>query len=294
MKNTYSVLLCTYNGAYFISQQLKSILSQTILPNKIIVSDDGSSDNTLEIVKLVCNEFNFNAFEIIKGNQKGVIYNFLSAIDYLDAPYIFLADQDDIWFPNKAEVFIHAFEKLDKNLPALVFSDALLIDRNEKSISESFFIYQNLTSKVMFDDSVIYRNCVQGASCAINKALQKIIVDSLSQIDINNLYMHDWWIALLARYYGNYYFINQPLISYRQHGKNQIGAFNKKLRFLYYIMRFKPYLKNFKQAIKQMQELEKFTIKYQTVMNSSLRSRNKRKYLYVSIIKRAVIKLLSL
>lgn len=174
-----------------------------------------------------------------------------------------------------------------------MFSDATLIDGNGNKIHDSFFAYQGLTTNVMDDDSILYKNCVQGASCCMNRALLNIVIDSLNYIDIDNIYMHDWWIALLARYYGEYRFIDKALIDYRQHGNNQIGVFNKKLRFLYYVTRFSLYLENFKQAIRQVRELEKFTRSYQKVTHN-LPYKELRHYGYISKIKKMIIKLLML
>lgn len=291
--NTYDVILCTYNGAYFISEQIESILMQTILPNKIIISDDHSSDNTLKIAKQVCHKFQFSNLEIRKGRKQGVIHNFLSAIAYAESEYIFLADQDDIWKLNKAEEFLKTFAKLDQNQPVLVFSDASLIDEQGNRIAESFFSYQGISPEIMLDDSILYRNCVQGASCAINKSLQQLVIESLPLINIDNLYMHDWWIALLARYYGQYQFIDKSLIEYRQHNNNQVGVFNQKLRFLYYLTRFKRYLRNFIKAANQVKELESFSQRY-TRRITKLLLRKNRKYNSVSVLKVALIKLLKI
>lgn len=286
----YDVIICTYNGAYFISQQLESILTQTILPNKIIISDDNSSDNTLTLVKDICEKFQYANLEIIKGQQKGVVYNFLSAIYYATSDYIFFADQDDIWQPNKAEEFLNTFARLEQNRPTLVFSDASLIDEKNNKIAESFFAYQGINAQFMNDDSILYRNCVQGASCAINRQLQALVLDSLKYIDVNQLYMHDWWIALLARYYGQYQFIDKPLLEYRQHSKNQVGVFNQKLRFILYITRFRQYFKNFRQAIRQVKEFEK----YHQINPSTLSKNKERKYRYISRIKYLFIKMFNL
>lgn len=290
---TYAIILCTYNGACFISQQLESILTQTILPSKIIISDDGSIDNTLEIVQKISKKFQFTKLEIRKGKKQGAVQNFLSAITYADSEYIFLADQDDIWLPNKAEKFLNTFSELDLNQPTLVFSDAMLIDEQGNAIAESFFAYQGISQNIMKDDSILYKNCVQGASCAINKKLQKLVVESLPLVDINNLYMHDWWLALLARYYGQYQFIDIPLLGYRQHNYNQIGVFNKNYRFFYYITRFKSYWANFNKAIVQVKELEKFCTAYKN-LDSALNKRKLRNYKSISKLKLAFIKIFNL
>lgn len=291
--SSYDVVLCTYNGSKFIKQQLTSILEQGFKPSKIVISDDGSEDNTLQQVKQIFIEYEFKNYLLVKRGRKEAIYNFLSALKYSTSEYIFLSDQDDIWLPNKAEEFLSAFAKLDSSKPALVFSDASLIDEDGKEIADSFFSYQGITSDIMEDDSILYRNCVQGASCAINRNLQELIKDSFPLINTNNLYMHDWWIALLARYYGQYYFINKPLLQYRQHSKNQVGVFNKNFRLLYYITRFKIYFKNFKKSIEQAKEFECFSYRY-TKKNSILLSKEHRKYSYVSKIKVMFIKLLKI
>ena len=79
----------------------------------------------------------------------------------------------------------------------------------------------------------------------INRALRNLALDSLSYTQLSELYMHDWWLALLARYYGETQFIDKPLLDYRQHCQNQVGVFNHKLRLFYYFIRFKSYWKIF-------------------------------------------------
>lgn len=289
-----NICLCLYNGADFINQQLLSCLEEKNQLNLIIISDDGSSDSGLNIINEIFEKYDFDRFIIITGPKKGAKYNFLSSLRHCDADFIFLADQDDVWHKDKINIFLDELSyDYDSNIPLLMFSDATLIDENGNKIHESFFDYQGLTPNVMNDDSILYKNCVQGASCCINRALLNIIIDSLDYIDIDNIYMHDWWIALLARYYGEYHFIDKPLIDYRQHEKNQVGVFNKKFRFLYYITQFSLYFKNFKQAIRQVSELERFTVNYQNLTHNLLPPKS-RKYGYISKIKRIVIKLLKL
>ena len=106
------------------------------------------------------------------------------------------------------------------------------------------------------------KNCVQGAACMINRALRNLALDSLSYIQLSELYMHDWWLALLARYYGETQFIDKPLLDYRQHCQNQVGVFNHKLRLFYYFIRFKSYWKNIRQAIRQVKMFEQFATQY--------------------------------
>lgn len=292
MRLTYDIIICTYNGEKYISQQILSILRQKIPPVKIIISDDGSSDNTLEVIRKELRNTSYQ-YQIIKGPRLGIIYNFLLSLKHTSSEYIFLADQDDIWLPNKIETFLNNIKKTPKNnsFPKLFFSDSILFKDNIDIFSKSFFKYQGISSSFLNDDSIIYKNCVQGASCCINKALKDLILSSLDQVNIKNLYMHDWWIALLAKYYGQSYFIDQPTLLYRQHHNNQIGTFNKKWKLFYYFRHLRKFITNFMLAIKQMKELEKFN---HVIPSSILKPRSERKYRYVPFLKRCIIYLFRL
>lgn len=285
----YDVIVCTFNGASFISAQLKSILKQSILPQKIIVSDDGSTDTTLDIIQQTFLEANFTDYEIVQGPRKGVIANFLSALAYCSADFTFLADQDDIWHTEKVLKFSQVAQQQPSDVPTLIFSDARLIDEYNQEIAPSFFAYQALTPDCLADDSILYKNCVQGAACMMNRALRNLALDSLPYIHLSELYMHDWWLALLARYYGNTQFIDVPLLDYRQHRQNQVGVFNHKLRLFYYVSRFNAYWKNFQQAIKQVKMFEQFVAQYGKPHH--LPAHSARKYAAVPNLKRYLLPL---
>ncbi|MFU2080099.1 glycosyltransferase family 2 protein [Avibacterium endocarditidis] len=291
--NKYDVIICTYNGRKYLTDQMNSILAQSTSPQNIIISDDYSSDGTVSCVRKLLEESRYVNYCIIQGPQKGISFNFLKALEHTDSDYIFLADQDDIWISNKIETFFSYINKygLSENIPQLYFSDATLIDDVGSHIANSFFDYQGITPTVLNDDSIIYKNCVQGASCCINKALKDLILSSLDQVNIKNLYMHDWWIALLAKYYGESYFIEQPTLLYRQHHNNQIGTFNKKWKLLYYFRHLRKFITNFMLAIKQMKELEKFN---HVIPSSILKPRAERKYRHVPFLKRCIIYLFRL
>lgn len=265
MKNCkfdYSVAICTFNGSKYIEKQIDSILEQPILPKEIIISDDGSQDDTITKIKRIFSDREFLNYKLLKNPKKGIINNFFFAISQTSSEIIFLSDQDDIWLPNKVEIFMEEFSKKNCTHPFLLFSDAILIDSKNQIFSHSFFQYQGLSPLVFTDDSIIYKNCVQGASCAFNSAMRSLLQDSLKVISVDNIYMHDWWLAILAKYYGSYHFIDKPLIAYRQHNNNQIGAFNKKLKYIHYILKTKHYVSNFIKAIKQNRELYKMVNKY--------------------------------
>lgn len=292
--NSYSILISTYNGENYVFEQISSFFKQDIKPKYVIVSDDGSSDHTIQIIENIFEFNNYHDYKIVYGPKEGVSINFLMSLKHCkNSDYIFLADQDDIWISNKIETFFSYINKygLSENIPQLYFSDATLIDDVGSHIANSFFDYQGITPAVLNNDSIIYKNCVQGASCCINKALKDLILSSLDQVNIKNLYMHDWWIALLAKYYGQSYFIDQPTLLYRQHHNNQIGTFNKKWKLFYYFRHLRKFITNFMLAIKQMKELEKFN---HVIPSSILKPRSERKYRYVPFLKRCIIYLFRL
>src|SRR5690625_287277 len=117
----YEVVICTYNGADFIGEQLSSILGQQPPPAGVIVSDDGSADNTLALVEEQARSSSI-PIKIIQGPAEGIVANMLHALRHTQAEYVFLADQDDIWLDNKASLFCQ--QMLDTAKPHLIFSDA--------------------------------------------------------------------------------------------------------------------------------------------------------------------------
>lgn len=199
-----SVCMATYNGERYIKEQIQSILPQLNDGDELIVSDDGSTDNTLDII------FSFECLKIkvLQGPQNGLVSNFENAINAAKGDYIFLCDQDDIWLEDKVNVFKVAFD----NGAKLVVSDCRVVDANAKIINESFFSLRN--SQLGFLPNLL-RNGFLGCCMAFNAELKPKILPFPK-----NIPMHDWWIGLVASLYGEVVLINQPLILYRRHGNN--------------------------------------------------------------------------
>jgi len=213
------VLLLSYNGEAYIEEQIKSIQTQLRPQDRIIISDDGSTDSTLDLIHNIGKKSNV-PIQLVAGPGKGVIANFFSGIKYTSAEYVFLADQDDIWLPGKVDLFKEKMKLV--NRPHLIFSDAYVWD-SEKDQKISFWkkqrINPNLAKKL---SSQAFRNSVQGASMSINKAL----IEKLKNHQF--IMMHDWWCGLLACTFGDIDFINNPTLLYRQHANNQLGANNNR------------------------------------------------------------------
>lgn len=199
-----SVCMATYNGEVYIKQQIESILIQLGDSDELIVSDDGSKDKTLDIVR----SFESSKIKILQGPQQGLVKNFENAINAAKSDYIVLCDQDDIWLENKLDVFKLAFE----SGADLIVSDCYVVDANAKIINESFFSLRNSKPGLL---SNLMKNSFLGCCMAFRASLIFKILPFPK-----NIPMHDWWIGLIVSVYGNVVFINQPLICYRRHGNN--------------------------------------------------------------------------
>jgi glycosyltransferase involved in cell wall biosynthesis len=217
-----SVCMASYNGKKYIKGQLESILSQLSKDDEIIISDDSSTDSTIEIIK----SYRDKRIVLFENQKfKSPIFNFENALGYAKGNIIILSDQDDIWKDNKVEVIKKYMKDYD-----LVLSDADIIDEYGNILEESFYKL-NKSNAGLFKN--IVKNSYLGCTMAFNR---KILNKSLPFP--KDLPMHDWWIGLMGELYGKTYFIEDKLISYRRHGNNasptgekSIYSFKQKIMF---------------------------------------------------------------
>lgn len=218
------IVLATYNGERFLAEQLKSIQANhgyNKLISRLIVVDDGSSDKTLDIVR----SFQQSDIKIeLIINDSGLHSaknNFAFGLTKSTAEFIMLSDQDDIWFPEKLE-YLWAKVQKQKELskPFLIFSDKHIVDEQLNVICDSYFKLKNIPKNWHESFSrLCQQNVVSGCTTLFNRAL----LDKALPIP-QGAYMHDWWLALVAKGCGELVFIDKPLIKYRQHETNAIGA----------------------------------------------------------------------
>ena len=219
-----SVVVCTYNGENYLRDQLRSILHQTRPPDEIIISDDGSTDSTLEIIEEFASSSGGPQPPVwsveTRTKPLGVSGNFASALTKARGAIIALADQDDVWEPERIEKGLSQFH--DGVL--LVHSDATLIDASGRPTG-SLMSALRLTSSERRNllrgralDVLLRRNVVTGAATIIRSSL---LVHALP---IPEGWVHDEWLALVAAAQRGVIFQEDPLIRYRQHGNNEIGA----------------------------------------------------------------------
>jgi glycosyltransferase involved in cell wall biosynthesis len=240
-KPTIHILMAVYNGEEFISEQINSILNQKCTDWILTIRDNCSTDNTVKVIEnYVMNHP--NKIRLIKSNTNiGACQNFAKLLEESDAPYVMFSDADDVWQPDKIEITLNKMKEMEKyfgyELPLLVHTDLKVVNKNLKTISSSFWKYQKLNPKKgRVLNRLIVGNVVTGCTVMINRKLRDISIPIPAQA-----IMHDWWIALVAAAFGKIGYINQPTILYRQHGKNDTGAKQWGMKYI-----FKKFLTFFK------------------------------------------------
>lgn len=209
-----SVIMATFNGEKYILKQLESILNQSLIPNEIIICDDNSTDTTVSIINTLDN----NIIKLCTNErQLGVVENFKKAAKLaLSTNWIVFADQDDVWELNKLQLLAAEMAHLDNGVvPALVYSDLKIIDKNDRIIAESFWAQQKINPDKINLATLLYGNVVTGCTIIINQAMaaEFFLIDSATSL-------HDEWLALIAYSIGRVKFLNNKLVLYRQHESN--------------------------------------------------------------------------
>lgn len=208
-----SVVLCTYNGSLYIGELLESIVNQTLSPNEIVVCDDRSVDDTLAIVNAYAVRYPEIHWNIICNEERlGVRRNFEEAIRIASGRYIALADQDDVWEPDKLEVLLR---RMREKRVALAHSDVSLIDREGQPISATD---TGLPRELTLDDYVLGTNNVIGCTCLFDSALKAYAFPFP-----RHYFYHDQWLAIFACHHGGIYREERKLVRYRLHGDNVVG-----------------------------------------------------------------------
>ncbi len=220
-----SVAICTHNGAAYIERQIQSILNQTLAPAEIVLSDDASSDATVAIVQdLVEGHSSGVVLRVMQNPQPlGVTKNFEHAILATTGDLIALSDQDDVWHPERLERIAAEFESRPEL--TLLHGDARLVGEAGETLGGSLFDALELSpwereriSSGNAIDALIRRNLVTGATAVFRRSLLN------RAIPFPASWVHDEWLAMIAASTGTVDFIDEPLVDYRQHGANQIGA----------------------------------------------------------------------
>lgn len=224
MVKTLQVLMACYNGEKYLPQQLASLQRQDDPCFSVLMQDDGSADSTPALLQAVCSDSRF-LMARDNGQHHGAIGNFLSLMEQCTADYAALCDQDDLWAADRLSRCRAAMEEAEArygaDTPLLVHSDARLVDAEGNTLHESFFAHQGWDKTAVALPKLLVQNNVTGCTLLMNAALRRLVVQHGDPV---RMHMHDWFIALTAAAFGHIIFIDEPLVNYRQHGVNVMGA----------------------------------------------------------------------
>ena len=265
MKTTKtSVVICTYNGAKYIAQQLDSILQQTIPVDEIIICDDCSTDETLSILEKY--QRNYPIIKIFYNPTNiGSTAGFQKGIQHCENEIVFFADQDDEWLPFKVETFLEAFKQNPEIKVISSNGNGIL---NDQIITNSTSVWDipALLAKMQNSEVIDYfslianvTNIATGSAMAARKSFLMTIPEFPSVSEIH----HDEFIALIAAKEKKYLFLDKKLYNYRIHENQQVGQnfFSLNLKNLKHLI--KMYLKNkdfsdYKRILKMLSVRFKF------------------------------------
>ncbi len=206
-----SIVMATYNGEEYLEEQLESIKNLTYKNIEVIISDDNSTDSTMEILEKFQKDY---PCTIVKNTGKnGVNYNFENGLKLVKGEYIALCDQDDIWYPNKLEILLENIDDFD-----LIHSGVDLIDELGEPHSDKGKVAEygkDYTSFVYFENFVV-AGWVLGCTSLIKRELFKSSPDF-----VDEMFFHDWWLTIFAIKKGNgIKYVKDKTIQYRQHTNN--------------------------------------------------------------------------
>lgn len=220
-----NILMSTYNGQQFLAEQIRSIQDQSYTDWTLFIRDDGSSDNTKEILKdFERQDSRIHLIDSDKSDNLGVIKSFHKLVNHDRADYYFFSDQDDVWLPNKLELSLKEAQNYLADLPLMVYMDLKVVNQDLKIMTESMVKSQSHHANTELVQELT-ENTVTGGVAMINHALAEMWQET------DDILMHDWYLALLASAFGNLVFIDQPGELYRQHSDNVLGARTLSKRF---------------------------------------------------------------
>lgn len=245
------ILMATYNGGEYLEEQLASLEMQTYTNWCLTVYDDGSSDDTITILEKFRERLGDDRIQVHVNHPSsgGAKHNFMKLIRENEGKYMMCCDQDDVWHPDKIERSMKRMRLMEKrygkNVPLLVYSELRVVDEKLNEIAPAFHPFMNLRTGSDLATELI-QNQVTGCTVLFNHSLwgymQKVT-------DSDRILMHDHVLALVALMFGHMSFIGKPLMDYRQHEGNSVGA--KNARSIGYLMqRFKKGRDRFRDDLK--------------------------------------------
>ncbi len=219
MSISVQILLATYNGERFLREQLDSLVNQTFQDFTILIRDDGSTDDTLKIIKEY-QQKNLLKIKLLIDEKRnvGAAQNFGILLENSTADYMFFCDQDDVWLNEKMELSLTKMlevENMKTIMPCLIFSNMMAIDELGNVTNNSVWKQLKLHPEYFTLNRLLIQNIPHGCTMLVNKALRNIACPIPT-----TAILHDHWVALLSVACGNWSFISDPLILLRNHTEN--------------------------------------------------------------------------
>ncbi len=222
-KDHVEIILSTYNGMAHLDELIKSIAQQDHENWSLKIRDDGSSDRTVEVIQ----EWQArlpDRIQIFDGQSNanvGVVRSFSDLLESSLAPYVMMADQDDVWLPEKVRLTLGAMRRREEHAsparPILVHTDLTMVDQELRTLSPSVWRYQGLApGRGRAFSRTIVENTVWGCTAMLNRPLVEIV----GCIPVATIH-HDWWIALVAAAFGDIVSLSDSRILWRRHGHNE-------------------------------------------------------------------------
>jgi glycosyltransferase involved in cell wall biosynthesis len=223
-KPSIDILLATYNGQKYLAEQINSVLTQSHQDWQLLIRDDGSLDDTVNIIKRYLRQYPHKIKMITDDfNHLGAKLNFGKLLEHAQADYVMFCDQDDVWLPRKIEVTLRCMRTAEKNYPnkpIMVHSDSIVVDDNLKRIAGSKWAYEKIWPNK--DDNlnrILLQNVATGCTIMINKRAKNVSLPIPK-----DAIMHDWWVAIKVAEHGKIVYVPDQLVLYRQHPNNLVGA----------------------------------------------------------------------
>ena len=255
MTKMIDIILSTYNGEKYLTEQIDSIVNQEYKNWNLLIRDDGSTDSTIQIINKYEKKFpgNITLINDQEGNL-GPALSFYKLLDWSAAPYVAFCDQDDIWDQSKLVNGLNMLGNHPRDIPLLYFSNVQCINEYGEVKGTP-----KIPKRISFENAVV-ENVVYGCTIIINRTARDLLLAKKP----TKLLMHDWWIYLVVTAFGEVIFDNCPNIKYRLHSDNTVGLQkNNLIKNLRKIFPFINSLAN-ENALRVTDQLKEFLDCYQS------------------------------
>lgn len=224
--------MSTFNGERYLRTQLDSIVQQTIPEKELLIRDDGSTDQTLQLLQEYAAKYTWIHF--YQGANLGVQKSFFDLLRNSSpkADYLALADQDDEWLPEKLSRAVQCLEQKNADDPLLYFSDVTYVGENLEPLPVSV---KRKVRQISFGNAVVQNICT-GCTTVMNQTFAALL-KSAPPVDFQQLIMHDWWFYLVASCFGDIFYDPKSYIHYRQHNRNVSKTITSQKALLQYRIR---------------------------------------------------------